>query len=382
MKILHTVDLYAPSIGGSQEVVRQISEHLVSLGHDVTVATGFIPGRNSKKISGVKIKEFNITGNLVVGLKGEIDNYQKFVLNGKFDVVLNYAAQSWSTDALVEILPTISAKKLFVPCGFSGLKHPAFAEYYRSILKWIKEYDAIVFTSKYYQDYEYVSKYLKKNMQIIPNGAGELEFENLNKNNDYLREKLNIPFQDKVILTVSSHVHSKGHKESIAIFRASKIQNATLLIVGNSFADSECTDSCNLSASKYNHSIFRRFDSKQVIVRDLTRIDTVNAFSMADIFLFPSKIECAPLVIYECLAAGLPFISSSSGNVKEIVKNTNAGIVMRDIHDGAKQLASLLLDHDRLAQMSNCGRKYWNKYSRWDLITQKYEKLYKKLTKV
>jgi len=39
MKILHTVESYTPSINGMQQVVKQLSERLVLLGHDVTVAT-------------------------------------------------------------------------------------------------------------------------------------------------------------------------------------------------------------------------------------------------------------------------------------------------------------------------------------------------------
>jgi len=39
VNILHTVEFYSPSVGGAQEVVRQISELLVKRGHDVTVAT-------------------------------------------------------------------------------------------------------------------------------------------------------------------------------------------------------------------------------------------------------------------------------------------------------------------------------------------------------
>ena len=35
MKILHTVEFYHPSQGSMQEVVRQISERLVKLGHKV-----------------------------------------------------------------------------------------------------------------------------------------------------------------------------------------------------------------------------------------------------------------------------------------------------------------------------------------------------------
>ena len=35
MKILHTVEFYHPSIGGMQEVVKQLSERLVLLGHEL-----------------------------------------------------------------------------------------------------------------------------------------------------------------------------------------------------------------------------------------------------------------------------------------------------------------------------------------------------------
>ena len=54
LKILHTVELYSPSVGGMQEVVKQISERLVKKGHDVTVATTKLSNRKSKIINGVK----------------------------------------------------------------------------------------------------------------------------------------------------------------------------------------------------------------------------------------------------------------------------------------------------------------------------------------
>lgn len=36
MKILHTVEFYEPSVGGAQEVIKQISLQLVKRGHEVT----------------------------------------------------------------------------------------------------------------------------------------------------------------------------------------------------------------------------------------------------------------------------------------------------------------------------------------------------------
>ena len=90
LKILHTVEFYSPSVGGAQEVVKQLSEHLVMLGHDVTVATTKLPERKSKVINGVKVKEFAISGNNVRGLNGELDKYKKFLKKSNFDVIMNY----------------------------------------------------------------------------------------------------------------------------------------------------------------------------------------------------------------------------------------------------------------------------------------------------
>lgn len=46
MKIFHCVESYYPAVGGMQEVVKQLSERLACLGHDVTVVTRFHPDRN------------------------------------------------------------------------------------------------------------------------------------------------------------------------------------------------------------------------------------------------------------------------------------------------------------------------------------------------
>ena len=130
MKILHTVEFYTPSIGGAQEVVRQISERLVRQGHEVTVATTALSERNSEEFNSVKIAEFDISGNAVHGFHGEIERYQQFLLNGDFDIMMNYAAQQWSMDLVFPILDRIPYHKVMIPCGFSGLFDPAFDDYF------------------------------------------------------------------------------------------------------------------------------------------------------------------------------------------------------------------------------------------------------------
>jgi glycogen synthase len=85
MKILHTVEFYYPSVGGAQEVVRHLSERMVKMGHDVTIATTKLPDRSFKEYNGVKIVEFDVSGNKVNGFKGkDVKKYKDFLKNGKF----------------------------------------------------------------------------------------------------------------------------------------------------------------------------------------------------------------------------------------------------------------------------------------------------------
>ncbi len=143
MNILHTVETYLPETCGMQEVVKQISERLVRMGHKVTVATSYHPKRKNLKIDGVHIDQFRIRGNAIRGIDGqkeEIKRYTDLLCNSTFDIVTNFAAQQWATDLALPILYKIPAKKVFVPTGFSGLYFPQYKEYFIKMKQWMKQY--------------------------------------------------------------------------------------------------------------------------------------------------------------------------------------------------------------------------------------------------
>ena len=118
MKIFHCVESYNPSIGGMQEVVKQLSERLVQLGHDVTVLTRFDPDRDFTKKNGVKVLSFQIEGNpLSIGNKYE-QEYVDFLLTHDSDIVTFFAAQQWATNLALPFLKNIKAKKVSVPTGY------------------------------------------------------------------------------------------------------------------------------------------------------------------------------------------------------------------------------------------------------------------------
>jgi len=384
MKILHTVEFYHPSVGGMQEVVKQLSERLVAFGHNVTVATTRIPTRTEILVNGVRIEEFDISGKLALGMTGEVDRYQRFLLESDFDVITNFAALQWTTDAMITILDRIKAKKVFVPTGFSELNHPRFKQYFASMPKWMMQYDMNVFLSNNYRDINFARKNGVKKVVVIPNGASEDEFLPISVID--IRARLGIPEDHFLVLHVGSHTGLKGHAEAISIFAKARISNATLLIAANDFGEG-CGTSCKIRKIFFNVWPLRHKEGKRVVITTLSRQDTVAAYQASDLFLFPSNVECSPLVLFECMASHTPFMTTDVGNAAEIVDWSGGGILLptrRDrngrslaqVSESAALLAEIYQNRPWRERMVKSGFSAWRERFTWGTIARDYETLY------
>lgn len=390
MKILHTVEYYHPVIGGMPEVVKQLSERLVKLGHEVTIATTDLPERKEKILNGVNIVSFKIQGKMVEGLTGGIDAYKNFLINSDFDIITNFAAQQWATDIMLPILSRIKAGKVLVPTGFSSLYQPLYEKYFENMKIWMKKYDMNVFLSNDYRDINFARHNNIHNIMVIPNGAGKDEF--LNKSNIDIKKILHIPQSDFLILHVGSHTGLKGHNEAIKIFSKTKIKNVTLLIISDKIS-SGCVIKCKIQEKLFNHHPARLIDKKKLILQSFARSETIAAYKQADLFLFPTNIECSPLVLFECMASKTPFLVTDAGNAQEIIRWSNGagellqtfknkqGFSFAEINSSAILLEQICKSSGRRKKMTQNGYKAWLNTYNWEKIVKEYEKLYISLLK-
>lgn len=410
MKILHTVQSYLPSQHGMSEVVRQISERLVKMGHEVVVATSSEPNRHSKVINGVQVEEFDVSGNWVDGIKGEIGRYCQFLLESRFDIVTNFAAQQWATDLALPLLSRIKGKKVFVPTGFSGLYLPKFQQYFERMKVWLKEYDKVVYLSDDYRDVNFSRQLGLQNGVLIPNGASEEEFS-IRKDLGF-KKRLRIPENDLLILHVSGYVGGKGHMDAIRIFQKAKIKDATLLFVSPDFGPKfgkptrvnltkiksiakgllKPDQASELDKMKSIHRLQKIGLYKNIHFLELPRTEVIQAYKNADLFLFPSHIECSPIVLFECMAAKTPFLVTDVGNAREIIKWSGAGEILPtysfqegyglchpDIKMSAQKLRSLLLDYPSREKMATSGYAAWKEKFTWKIIADEYSRLYREI---
>lgn len=386
LRILHTVELYAPSVGGAQEVVRQVSERLAARGHSVTVATSAISVRTERRIEGVDIVEFEVAGNEVRGLRGDVSGYRRFVVEGDFDVVMMYAAQQWATDALLPVLGEIRARKVLAPCGFSGLHDPAYGPYFERLREQLHSFDELIFHSHTYQDIRLAREAGVESLTVIPNAADEREFAQAPTRGAFRRAH-GIATDTPLLLTVGGHTGLKGHAQAMAALWGSRSKpRGTLAVVGNTPTGRGCLPVCRVRASATRVL----GGGRRVVLTAPSRPDVLAAYFDADLFVFCSMVECSPLVLFEAMAAGLPSVSVDVGNAAEIAEWSGAGVVVsshrRD--DGlvvadralvARAIDELLADHGRRREMSDRGLQAWRDRFTWDAISREYEDVYARL---
>jgi L-malate glycosyltransferase len=393
-RVLLCCEFYAPSVGGVQEVMRQIAERLALNGLDVTVATSPHPDRAMDTTrNGVRVLSFPISGNQARGMTGSLAKYRAFIEHGGFDGILIKAAQQWTFDAAVDILPHFGGRKLFIPCGFSGLSDPNYASYYQCMPKWLRLFDGLIFYSEDYQDVAFARLHGLETLHFIPNGVDEREFAD--RNDHAVRNRLGIAPDHDLLLSVGSQIAAKGHWEILRAFKKARLPRpATLVLNGNEPGSGVTT----LLKRTLKHALSRRWplswearwqrrDSgrKRVMITDLPRNDLVDLYKAADLFVLASHVEYSPLVLFEAAAAGTAFLSTPVGNSREIAAWTGAGHVMRrlKVHGAAVSIDALAAEMEvilsnptRLVAMGEAGRQsIFSKGFTWNRIVERYMQL-------
>jgi glycosyltransferase involved in cell wall biosynthesis len=444
-------------------VMRQIAERMATRGHDVTVATSQHPRRKSGVVNGVKIRGFKAGGKLVYGLNGQIDKYREFVRTFEADAILIMAAQQWSFDALWPILDDIEARKVFIPCGFSGLYEPDFAEYFVQLPDVLRKFDHLVFNAEKYRDIDFVKNIGLSNFTVLPNGISEGDFEQ--EADGLFRQKLGIPDDAFLFLTVGNPIEAKGHRQVVDAFSRMDTggRPSVLLSIaawpGNGTGSAGHSHLANVvhrlteiarlegfhgllqlvrrklvhsrlgAAARYADAVVRRLwyiirvegwdgikqlvrrkltrqfptpaapspesiesmaakasaqPFKRVILTDLERRDLIQAYLAADLFVFASRIEYSPLVLFEAAAAGTPFLTGPVGNADEIVRWTGGGILCEASKDDrgytrvdpgtlADAMARCMKDRERLSRLGATARERWRRCFTWKIVAGYYE---------
>lgn len=175
-----------------------------------------------------------------------------------------------------------------------------------------------------------------------------------------LRLRLGVGPEEKAILFVHWLSERKGIQYLIPIFKKLeedyklKTINYKLFIVGN-----------GPYRKKLEQEIRENnLEDKVKLLGAIPNQDILKYFIMADVFLMPSCEEGFPRVIIEAMAAGLPYVASDIGGVREISPPSAQQFVVKvgDIDGYVEKMENLLYNNEIYEKFRNEGLEWVKRY--------------------
>jgi len=372
MRLLFCSEFFYPEIGGVEKHMNILSDYF-NKKYEVHIATTFNNLRTKEQISKYKIHQFDISGNFVKGYKGKINEYQNFLLNSNFDLILFYAAQQWTFDLSLEILENIKSKKIFLPCGLSKINNILYKPYFYLLKKKINNFDRIITFSKSYQDYIFCKNIYKKKINVIYNGADKTRNYRIE---NFINKKFLLKKNYITLLSIGSLKFMKGSDLAINVLNKLSNKNTVLIIICQKIYYNLYYLYLKLLILKLH--IFSK--KKVIILENLNQKIKNRIFSRCHYFIHTSRLECSPLVMFEALSHNKIFFGKDVGNAKEIISDCKVGFVSNSLEEIAKNIDKSILKKDHSnSKLKNIINNHFNKKFNWKIIMLQYEKIINKL---
>lgn len=374
MKIAFCVEKYYPNMSGVPVVTAYLAEGLASEGHDVSVMTKCVEGKeDSEERNGVHIKRFRIEYNILRRPIGEVKAYKNAVLHGGYEVLILECSQCVTTDALLEDFEHISGKLILHSHGFSGLwlkrfeikrnlyhtigntiNYYIWKHYYNHIFnKALCHIDEIVCLSKSDKDYKYLINHGIAPV-VVSNCADDMFFDT-NITENALAKYLEL--EKKYIVSVANYSEVKNQIKMLNEFYkyCYKIKDdqtemkRAMVFVGTS---RNAYYKVLLEAQK---GYEREYGHQEVyFLTGIDRGDIPSIIKGADIYIAGSTWEAFSISLIESMAVGTPFISTDVGNAKELP----GGVVIERIEMMHEQIAKIVIDNTLHKSLSDKGIRY------------------------
>lgn len=133
-------------------------------------------------------------------------------------------------------------------------------------------------------------------------------------------------------------------------------------------------ETAEMDAAQLQSAIAERGLERQACYRG-TRYgaDKQAMYGQADLFVFPSHVECFPLVVLEAMQQGLPCVATEVGGIPDIVADGQTGLLIppRDAAALAEAIGTLLGDAPRRQAMGAAARQRYEQLFTLDRFEQR-----------
>ncbi|MDH5459950.1 MAG: glycosyltransferase family 4 protein [Candidatus Bathyarchaeota archaeon] len=365
--------------GGAETAAYHLSLEMAKKGHKVTVFSTSINAKNSfenynnmnvyRFATPIRIGRGNFSLGIFIGpIQHDVDLVHAHISTPPADL-------AGLLDSKIRKIPLVVTYHGDAIESYGTLIRRAIVSFHNNYVlgKILSHARVIICPSRNFaQESRFLGEYADK-IVIIPNGVDATKFE-IPYSKEECREKLNLPFDEEIILFVGNLIEYKGInvllRSMLMVVR--KVRKTRLVIVGDGKIRRDLENlSVQLGLSKYVNFVgFADENLKPLYYR------------AADIFVLPStmRTESFGLVNLEAMACGLPIVASNIGGIPDVVKDYENGLLVppKDVEALANSVVCLLEDAELRHAMSERGKMSIKSYS-WRNNADSTERVYEEI---
>jgi glycosyltransferase involved in cell wall biosynthesis len=404
MRVLHAVQAYYPAIGGSEWLMKNVSERLVSrYGDEVSVLTTnayrpeafthtagpFMPP-GVENINGVMIRRFQVFNGLQMfrrllaqgshRLKLPFNDWLRTIQNGP--LIRGMPKAIAQTDAQVVFATAFpflhmyraltGARRGNMPIVFLGAIHVANKwDYDRKMMyKAIQHADAYIAHTTFERDHLVQRGIDAEKITVI--GAGVDADDFINADGTVFRKKHG--WGDKPVVGVLAR--QSALKRLDILLRAmprvwEKHPDAHLLMAG-------ARTSFSPNIDRMIHALAPEQRDRVTVINDFSEGEKPDLLMACDVLAHPSANESFGIVFLEAWACGKPVIGAREGAVPSVVDDGYDGLLFNypDPNSLAKAILELLANPSLRNKLGQAGREKTLSNYTWDIVTERLRKVY------
>ena len=404
MKILHVVHGYPPSMGGSQWLVKNLSEQLVSRHRDeVSVFTtvayqmehfwrsgGPAMPAGEEQIDGVTVRRFavfnrlNLLRMLIAGVAYRLrlpyndwlrTVYTGPLISGMVPAIANSGAEVVFATAfpLMHMYYALAgARRGGMPIVFLGAIHTADEWGYdrKMMYQAIQESDAYIAHTSYERDYLIERGILPDKIAIIGAGVDAHRFGMADGGPIRRRYK----WGEAPVVAAMGKQTARKHFDTLleAMRRVWTVQpNTRVLIAGARTPYSE-------KIEEMIEGLPAEQQARVTVLSDFPEEEKPHLLAACDIFALPSGMESFGIAFLEAWACGKPVIGARAGAIPSVIDEGHDGLLFtyRDAGDLARAILEMLADPAGRAQMGAAGRQKVLENYTWEIVTDRVREVY------
>ena len=329
MRILELSPHYPPYPGGQEIYVRNLSEHLVSVGHRVTVLTTTLAESSSDQNGKVEVlrepSSITLLNNPLAwsvwrhrGLLEAVDIVHAH--NEHSFMALNAAVLKYRVGRPLAL--TLHGKLAF---GNKALN--AFERLYARTLgnAILNRADAVFVDSSTRRDEVAALGVPSERLTVVPNAVNVVALDHCLSKEAYgdVRRDLGFQANTKIVLFVGRLIPRKGITTLLLAFTrcVARRDDVFLVIVGDGPLRSVCV--------RFQQS--QRTRGRITLLRWLEEADLYRLYQAADLFVLPSLSEGCPTVLIEAMFFGCRIIASDIAGIRDHFAGSSTLVPPEDI---------------------------------------------------